>query len=67
MGGKIPRIMLLKICDTKGDRILKQAILSMVLVLLATGFFVAMVLYTLWEIRMTEVRILLGVLSGLAF
>jgi len=39
---------------------LKQAVLSLVIVMLAAGVLAAVVLYTLWVIRTAQLQLLLG-------
>lgn len=47
----------------KGMAGLKQAVLSMVAVLIAAGILASMVLYSIWVIRTAELRILTGEFS----
>ena len=46
--------------DTKGDRRMKQAVLTIGALAVATGILVAMVLYTVGVMRAYELRILTG-------
>ena len=57
---------LTKLHFTKGDGFLRQVILSLVIVFLAAGVLAGMVLYTLWMIRAEEIKLLLGMLSGVS-
>ena len=61
MAEKVRHIMLLsKAAITKGDGFLKQAVLSLIIVMLAAGVLLALFLYTLWMIRAAQLQILLG-------
>ena len=45
---------------TKGDGELKQAVISIIVVMVAAGIFAGMVLYSVAVMRQTELRILTG-------
>lgn len=49
---------------TKGDGDLKQAVLSLVAILLAAAVFTLMVLYTIWVIQTAQMQILTGELCS---
>ena len=50
---------------TKGDGELKQAVISMIVVMVAAGIFAGMVLYSVSVMRQTELRILTGEYAGI--
>ena len=45
---------------TKGDGLLKQVVISMVVVMLAAGIFAGMVLHSVFVLRQVELQILTG-------